>query len=50
MEKNIAYPTDARLYEKARAKIVALAQEAGVQLRQQGATTGGAGWLRPFPL
>ena len=34
MEKNIAYPTDARLYEKARAKIVALAQEAGVQLRQ----------------
>lgn len=34
IEKNIAYPTDARLYEKARAKIVALAQEAGVQLRQ----------------
>jgi IS5 family transposase len=34
MEKNIAYPTDARLYEKARAKIVALAQEAGLQLRQ----------------
>ena len=34
MEKNIAYPTDARLYEKARAKIVALAQEAGIQLRQ----------------
>ncbi|MCR9168319.1 MULTISPECIES: IS5 family transposase [Marivita] len=34
MEKNIAYPTDARLYEKARSKIVALAQEAGVQLRQ----------------
>ncbi|PVA07501.1 IS5 family transposase [Thalassorhabdomicrobium marinisediminis] len=34
MEKNTAYPTDARLYEKARAKIVALAQEAGVQLRQ----------------
>lgn len=34
MEKNIAYPTDARLYEKARSKIVALAQEAGIQLRQ----------------
>lgn len=34
MEENIAYPTDARLYEKARSKIVALAQEAGVQLRQ----------------
>lgn len=34
MEKNIAYPTDARLYEKARAKIVALALEAGIKLRQ----------------
>ena len=34
MEKNIAYPTDARLYEKARSKIVALAQQAGLQLRQ----------------
>ena len=34
MEHNIAYPTDARLYEQARAKIVAPAQEAGVQLRQ----------------
>ena len=34
MEKNIAYPTDARLYEKARAKIVALAKEAGISLRQ----------------
>jgi IS5 family transposase len=34
MEKNIAYPTDARLYEKARAKIVALAKEAGITLRQ----------------
>lgn len=34
MEKNIAYPTDARLYEKARARIVALAQEAGIKLRQ----------------
>jgi hypothetical protein len=34
MEKNIAYPTDARLYERARAQIVALAQQAGVELRQ----------------
>lgn len=34
MEKNTAYPTDARLYEKARAKLVALAQEAGITLRQ----------------
>ncbi len=34
MEKNIAHPTDARLYEKARQKLVALAAEAGVELRQ----------------
>jgi len=34
MEKNIAYPTDARHYEKARAKIVALAKDAGITLRQ----------------
>jgi IS5 family transposase len=34
MEKNIAYPTDARLYERARDQLVALAQEAGVELRQ----------------
>jgi len=34
MEKNIAYPTDARLYERARQKLVALAQQAGVELRQ----------------
>ena len=34
MEKNIAHPTDARLYERARAQLVALAQEAGVDLRQ----------------
>ena len=34
MEKNIAYPTDARLYEWARAQLTALAQEAGVDLRQ----------------
>jgi transposase, IS5 family len=34
MEKNIAYPTDARLYERARDQLVTLAQEAGVELRQ----------------
>ena len=34
MEKNIAYPTDARLYERGRDQLVALAQEAGVELRQ----------------
>ena len=34
MEKNIAYPTDARLYERARDQLTALAQEAGVDLRQ----------------
>ena len=34
MEKNIAYPTDARLSERARDQLVALAQEAGVELRQ----------------
>lgn len=34
MEKNIAHPTDARLYETARRKLVALAREAGIGLRQ----------------
>lgn len=34
MEKNIAYPTDARLYEKARRQLVALAVEGGIDLRQ----------------
>ncbi len=34
MEKNIAHPTDARLYETARRKLVALAVEAGIELRQ----------------
>lgn len=34
MEKNIAYPTNARLYEWARNQLVVLAQEAGVDLRQ----------------
>ena len=34
MEKNIAHPTDARLYEKARRKLVGLAREAGIDLRQ----------------
>ena len=34
MEKNIAHPTDARLYERARARLVAIAQQVGVDLRQ----------------
>ncbi|WP_269436670.1 IS5 family transposase [Paracoccus liaowanqingii] len=34
MEKNIAHPTDARLYETARGKLVALANEGGITLRQ----------------
>ncbi|MFW5750715.1 MAG: IS5 family transposase, partial [Planctomycetota bacterium] len=34
MEKNIAHPTDARLYEKARAKLVGLAKDLGIDLRQ----------------
>ncbi len=34
MEKNIAHPTDARLYETARRKLVRLAREAGLSLRQ----------------
>ncbi|PIL19969.1 transposase [Puniceibacterium antarcticum] len=34
MEKNIAHPTDARLYEKARRQLVALADDAGITLRQ----------------
>ena len=34
MEKNIAHPTDARLYERARALLVGLAKEAGIELRQ----------------
>ena len=34
MEKDIAYPTDARLYEQAREQLVDLAQEAEVELRQ----------------
>jgi len=34
MEKNIAHPTDARLYDKARRQLVALADEAGITLRQ----------------
>jgi len=40
MEKNIAYPTDARLYERARAQLVDLAREAGVELRQSYARLG----------
>ncbi|MEP4389908.1 MAG: IS5 family transposase [Sulfitobacter pontiacus] len=34
MEKNIAHPTDSRLYETARRKLVGLAREAGIRLRQ----------------
>jgi IS5 family transposase len=34
MEKNIAYPTDARLYERARDQLADLAQKAWVELRQ----------------
>jgi IS5 family transposase len=34
MEKTVAYPTDARLYERARAQLIVLAQEAAVDLRQ----------------
>lgn len=40
MEKNIAYPTDARLYERARAQLAVLAQEAAVELRQTYARLG----------
>ena len=34
MEKAIAHPTDARLYEKARLRLVKIAREAGMPLRQ----------------
>jgi IS5 family transposase len=34
MEKAIAHPTDAKLYEKARQKLAALAREGGLHLRQ----------------
>jgi IS5 family transposase len=34
IEKNIAYPTDTRLYERARDQLAELAQQAGVDLRQ----------------
>jgi IS5 family transposase len=34
MEKNIAHPTDARLFDRARAQLVSLAREARVDLRQ----------------
>lgn len=40
MEKNIAHPTDARLYDKARRKLVALAREGGLELRQSYARKG----------
>ncbi|TYB85361.1 hypothetical protein FQ320_19330 [Oceaniovalibus sp. ACAM 378] len=34
MERNVAHPTDARLCETARRKLVGLAREAGIGLRQ----------------
>ena len=34
MEKNIAHPTDIRLYDRARQRLVKLAREAGLGLRQ----------------
>ena len=34
MEKAIAHPTDTRLYERARLRLVGLAREAGIELRQ----------------
>ena len=34
MEKNIAHPTDSRLYERARTQLVDLARDAGIELRQ----------------
>jgi IS5 family transposase len=40
MEKAIAHPTDARLYEKARARLVKLAHEADLPLRQSYARLG----------
>ena len=40
MEKAIAHPTDARLYEKARTRMVKLAHEAGLPLRQSYARLG----------
>ena len=40
MEKDIAHPTDSRLYERARERLVKLAQEAGLELRQSYARLG----------
>lgn len=40
MEKAIAHPTDARLYEKARLRLVKLAHKAGLPLRQSYARLG----------
>ena len=40
MEKNIAHPADARLYERARERLVKLAQKAGLDLRQSYARLG----------
>jgi len=41
-EKNIAHPTDARLYDSARQKLVAMAQSRGLRLRQTYARVGPA--------
>ncbi|WP_299822355.1 IS5 family transposase [uncultured Jannaschia sp.] len=40
MEKAIAHPTDTRLYERARLRLVGLAREAGIELRQSYARLG----------
>ena len=40
MEKNISHPTDSRLYERARQRLVKLAREAGMELRQSYARLG----------
>lgn len=40
MEKDITYPTDTRLYERARARLVTLAQDLGIGLRQSYARLG----------
>ncbi|MEK0161999.1 hypothetical protein [Pseudoalteromonas piscicida] len=34
MEKNIAHPTDSKLLEKCRDKLVGFAKQAGIRLRQ----------------
>ena len=46
MEKNIAHPTDARLYEKARQKLVALAAEGRGRAAPELCAPGRRGWRR----